>query len=208
MLFQRTKLVSPRPYRPYTYSTEPKEWSLFDIIDWRKKIIIEVGCGRGKWILEQAARDPDSIYIGIERTRNRSSYFIDRAKAKNLKNLLSIRADALPLIEQKVPKESVSALYFFYPNPMPKRMQANQRFFVGSAFHVLNECLKKNGKIYLVSNIRDYVMEARDFLQRFWGYKIESYKKMATDQNPRTNFEAKYLAQGHEIFELSAQKST
>lgn len=206
MLFQKARAITPRPYRAHTYSPEPADWRVADTIDWHKNIIVEVGCGTGDWILQQAARDPDSLYIGIERTQNKSRELINKVRATPLTNLRALRANAIPFLHQKFPQESIDVLYFFYPNPMPKRAQANQRFFVSPAFTVFDARLKKNGRIYLVSNIEDYVLEARDFLKDIWGYSIEFCSQITEPLNPRTGFERKYLERGENIFALWARK--
>ncbi|MBF0104113.1 MAG: hypothetical protein HQM16_02190 [Deltaproteobacteria bacterium] len=206
MDFQPAELIRPRAYHPYIYTPEPKGWQALDRVDWNKNIVIEVGCGKGDWLIGQASKDPETLFIGIERTALRGGAFIERAGGLKHSNLIAIRADATALISQKVPAASVSALYFFYPNPLPLKKQANRRFFVGASFKVFDDCLKEHGTICLASNIKGYASEACDFLSRFWGYTIACHQERAKDENPRTAFEKKYQDQGQTLFELKAIK--
>ena len=118
MHFQRVPVTRPRTYKPHQYNIEPQEWSVIDKINWHQKIIVEVGCGKGRWICDQAKNKPANTYIGIERTQNKSKALIETGKRLALDNLVTIRADAIALIYHKFKQDSVSELYFFYPNPM------------------------------------------------------------------------------------------
>ncbi|OVE82064.1 hypothetical protein BVY03_02090 [bacterium K02(2017)] len=202
MNFQKAYFKKPNSYIPYRYDPEPEDWNELNQIDWQQEIILEVGCGKGKWIIEQAKLNPHKTYIGIERTLNKSKFLLN----ESLKNLINLRADALAVMQQKIPNKVINEIYFYYPNPMPKRSQANQRFFVSAAFENIDKILINNGKIYLVSNILDYITEAKDFLEQFWGYSIQTCQKLNTTVEPRTDFEAKYQQQGQDLFELTAFK--
>ena len=121
MDFQRADIKKPRPYHPHVIDPEPSEWKITDDIDWNKKIIVEVGCGKGDWICAQAKENPSTQYIGIERTKNKSDAMLEKANELSLKNLFTIRADAIALLAHKFPKQSIDELYFLYPNPTPKK---------------------------------------------------------------------------------------
>lgn len=207
MNFQFAARENKRPFRPYRYDPEPPSWHLLDSIDWERLSVIEVGAGKGAWITTQAQKNPHINYIGIERSHNRSKILLRKANELNLPNLTVLRADATALINQKVPQETVAELVFFYPNPIPKKRQANRRFFVGSAFRVYHDCLKPGGRIYVATNIPDYLKEARDSLVTKWGYKILRFGALPRDLPPRTEFEAKYQIAGNELFELVIEKS-
>ena len=171
MGWQKVPLIKPKPFRHVSLVKLPKNWCVFDLFDWNQNIIVEVGCGNGEWLLSQARQNKNFFYIGIERTLNKSLALLNSSSLSGLPNLISLRADAVALIPEKFPPESVSEFYFFYPNPYPKKKQASQRFFVSSSFEVFHKALKTGGKIYLAGNIKDYVEEASIFLEKFWGYQ-------------------------------------
>ncbi|MCP5463567.1 MAG: hypothetical protein H7A33_00920 [Deltaproteobacteria bacterium] len=98
-------------------------------------------------------------------------------------------------------------MVFLYPNPTPKRRQANQRFFVGAQFQLLNSRLKTKGQITLATNIKDYKDEALDHLQKLWGYHVLSDRSLPSDFKARTAFEKKYQEQGQKLYELIVKKS-
>lgn len=203
--FQTTQPVFKRDYhRPL--AMQPKNWETFDEFDWSQNLIVEVGCGKGTWGLTEAKKNPQNFYIGIEKTKARSKPLLRESQNQNLPNHVAIRADAILLIAHKFPPASVGEFVFLYPNPWPKRRQANKRFFVGPAFAVFHQALKPNGKILVSSNIKNYVFEAKEFLEKMWDYQTISCEKIFELQTPRTPFEKKYQAAGEELFELIAVK--
>lgn len=206
MLFQKATVSSPRPHQPHLYTPEPKEWSVINSIDWSKPIIVDVGCGKGAWVVSEAKKNPNQAYIGIERTLNKSKILLQSVSEAKCPNLIGVRADAVALIHQKFPKKSISELHFFYPNPTPKRSQANKRFFVSAHFLVFHEALKMEGLISLVTNIYEYADEARAFLRSVWGYQVKSLLVVDKAIEPRTDFEKKYLEMGQAVYELLVQK--
>ena len=206
MIFQKTTVSHPRTHQPHLYNPEPKEWSVINNIDWLKPIIVDVGCGKGAWVVSEAKKNPNQTYIGIERTLNKSKMLLQSVSEAKLANLIGVRADAVALIHQKFPKASVSELHFFYPNPTPKRSQANKRFFVSGHFQVFHEALKTEGLISLVTNIYEYADEARAFLHTVWGYQVKSLNVVNKTIEPRTDFEKKYLEMGQAVYELIAEK--
>lgn len=203
--FQKFQYTSIRDYTPYFFSK--KEWESLDKIDWTQEIILEVGSGCGDWILAEALHNPKKIYIAIEKTQEKFEKFFNKYRKGNYANLFPYRADAVLLSAQKIPFDSLNQIFFLYPNPWPKKRQGNKRFFVSPAFQIFDQRLKRNGEIYLASNIFEYVEEAKEALEKNWKYRVEVFQKIPESQEPRTLFEKKYKERGENLFELRARKS-
>lgn len=195
----------PRAFHLPELVAEPEEWRVLDDFNWNREIVVEVGCGTGEWGLSQAQKHPQRFYLAVERTFNRSQQLASLSERFRLANHLALRADAVLLFGHKFPRQSVSELVFFYPNPCPKKRQANLRYFVSSAFQVFHDVLKPSGKILLTSNISAYVREARFYLEKYWGYHV-IYDGAARFDAPRTQFERKYHLAGEELVELEVGK--
>ena len=229
MLWQKAPILKPKKFHHKYPAPIPENWKIFDSFDWKQNIIVEVGCGNGEWVLNEAQKNPKNFYIGIERTQNRSDTFLRASHLLKISNLLALRADAVALVGAKFPAESVSAFYFFYPNPYPKKKQASQRFCAAASFEVFHRALQKNGSIYIASNILEYVEEAGIFLEKFWGYQIKFLRPIISlidsspspsipppsrgrDRDrgnwiPRTAFEIKYFLRGENLYEMECIKA-
>lgn len=206
MVFQKAELKKPRNYN-LDLSQVQLDWPLASIqqgLNQYDRVVVEVGCGTGQWSLAQAQRDSKSFYLAIERTHNKSSVMLNSYHDAGLPNLLGVQADAIAFIAHALPQNSVDQFDVLYPNPTPKKRQANHRFFVGPAFHVFHHALKPQGQIVLATNIIDYLEEAESFLKQIWHYDVERVTISPHDFTPRTAFEKKYFDRGEKLYELRA----
>jgi tRNA G46 methylase TrmB len=197
----------PRLYRRGSLYPDPPAWRMAaQCIDFSRPLCVEVGCGDGGWLIAEACQRPGEFFVGIERTEDRSRRLLHNAAAAGLGNLVVLRADAVAFLAAHLPAATIDRLVIFYPNPSPKKIQANRRFFCGPAFHVFHDKLKPGGTITLASNVPAYVKEARENLIRFWRYTITAYGAVPPEIPPRTLFEKKYRERGDPLIELTAHK--
>jgi tRNA (guanine-N7-)-methyltransferase len=205
--FTKADFEKPRPYVSRKLENIPDNWKVLEGFDWKtSKVIVEVGCGVGLYSLREAEAHLENTYIAIEKTEIRSVPLIREAKTHDLKNLIPLRADATLVIDQIFPEKSVDVFTFFYPNPWPKKRQANKRFMISPSFQAYQKALKPGGEVCLTSNVKAYVEETRDFLENFWGFEINSFEKIDSDFPARTAFEKKYLERGDACYEVRAVK--
>jgi tRNA (guanine-N7-)-methyltransferase len=196
----------PRTFRRGAV-TIPKAWEDLSV-PWGPSVIAEVGCGVGEWACHEAAQHPDTHYIAIEKTKLRSDALLARAKSAGLSNLTAVRADGILFLDVMCPPASLDAIYFFYPNPWPKKMHAQRRLLIGPSMWVFDRCLKPGGQIYLATNIERYAEEAAAILRDAWEYRIVAHGPIAPHIAPRTAFERKYLKRNETLYELNAKKPT
>lgn len=205
MIFERADLKKPRAYTlPQT--KEPENFSLLADVDWQKKIVVEVGCGTGVWSLQRAQQQPNDFHIAIERTHTKFQKLASQALHHNLPNLLPVQADAIYLLAKCFPNESVDLMTFFYPNPYPKKSQANKRFFTCPSLWVILEKLKIGGELVVVSNIAEFVAESKAFLDEFSGLQVQDVQEISCLEKSRTAFEKKYGERGEKAYELWAKR--
>lgn len=91
-----------------------------------KPIHIEIGMGKGKFIMELARRNPDINYIGIEKFSSVLVRAIEKQNEELLPNLLFIRMDA-EYIEKVFEKGEVAYIYLNFSDPWPKDRHAKRR---------------------------------------------------------------------------------
>ncbi|MCP5463566.1 MAG: hypothetical protein H7A33_00915 [Deltaproteobacteria bacterium] len=133
MDFQKADLKNIRSFNAPVCEPEPSEWQVLDGIDFNtQEIVVEVGCGKGDWVLDAALENPNKTFIAIERTKNKSDALVKKAKNKKLENLFSLRADAIALLNQRFPKES-RRVGFSLPKPHAKTTPSQPAFFCGRA---------------------------------------------------------------------------
>lgn len=169
-------------------------------------MIVEIGAGVGEWACHEAAQHPDVHYLAIEKTQVRSDALLARAKNAGLPNLTAVRADGVLFLDVMCPPASLDAIYFFYPNPWPKKMHTQRRLLIGPSMWVFDRCLKPGGQLYLATNIERYAQEAATCLHQAWGYTIIRKGPITSLTPPRTAFEKKYWERKEPLFEVIAKK--
>lgn len=197
--------TKPRPYRRGKVAI-PRAWETLTTIPWDHSVVAEVGCGVGEWVCHDAAQHPNIHYLAIEKTQARSDTLLARARRAGLSNVTALRADGVLFLDVMCPPEALDAIYFFYPNPWPKKMHAQRRLLIGPSMWVFDRCLKSGGQIYLATNIESYAHDVAATLCEAWGYRIITRGILASQLTPRTAFERKYRERGEMLFEVVAQK--
>jgi len=167
---------------------------------------IEIGMGKGNFILNMALNNPDINFVGIEKYSSVASVAIKKMMEYNLPNLRVIISDIMNL--EELLKNKVDVIYLNFSDPWPKDRHAKRRLtspnflkLYDSFFKGKNVIIQKTDNdnlfSYSVDSIRDY------------GYEIEeiSYDLHSTDiPNIKTEYEEKFSSQGVKIKYLKASK--
>jgi tRNA (guanine-N7-)-methyltransferase len=126
---------------------------------------IDLGCGKGRFLLARAANFPEINFLGIDRQLNRIRKIDRKAQRAGLKNVRLFRMDAAYATTYLLPPECVDTFYIFYPDPWPKGKHSHNRLFNASFVNTLARTLKPGGKIHASTDHRPYFEEIRKQLK-------------------------------------------
>ena len=107
---------------------------------------LEIGCGKGAFILELAKRNPETLFVAVEFCREAMLLAVEKVFAEGLANVLFLNADAAKLAEYFDPAE-VDVIYLNFSDPWPKARHAKRRLTAPSFLEVYRTILKKEGFI-------------------------------------------------------------
>ncbi len=110
-------------------------------------IYIEIGCGKGRFILEHARRNPNINYIGIERENNALIIATEKAEARQLENLAFLSYDALKL-QDVFEENEVLRIYLNFSDPWPARKYENRRLTHNIFLKIYDYILAPFGQIH------------------------------------------------------------
>lgn len=167
-----------------------------------ESVCVEIGAGKGKHALLFSGQHPVKKLIAIERTREKFVAMQKQHQLEGQRNLQIVHADAIPWIVHALFPAQVEQFFILYPNPEPHN--ATQRWLNMPFFEFLLSRLKAGGSITLVSNIPEYIAEARQQLIEVW--KLPFIQQDVPVDSARTHFEIKYLARGERCQELQISK--
>lgn len=103
-------------------------------------IYLEIGMGKGKFIIEHARRNPNINYIGIEKFEGVIIQAADKLKNEQLNNLHLVAADATFLTEM-FDKKEVSKIFLNFSDPWPKSRHDKRRLTYKTFLNMYNEIL-------------------------------------------------------------------
>lgn len=132
---------------PYTILEEnPQKGNWANIFGNDNPIHIEVGMGKGQFIMALAKQNPDINYIGIEKYSSVLIRGLEKLEEEPLPNIRFIRMDAENLKEMFGPSE-VSKIYLNFSDPWPKDRHAKRRLTSQTFLGRYDEILKSAGNI-------------------------------------------------------------
>jgi len=169
-------------------------------------IHIEIGMGKGKFIVEHALRNPDINYIGIEMYDSVILRAVEKTNELELDNLFLVRIDAT-LIEEIFDKE-IDLIYLNFSDPWPKDRHAKRRLTSPRFLARYDKIFKGSPKIIQKTDnlpLFEYSLESL----REYGYNIDYVTyDLHNDKDDiiTTEYEDKFSSQGIKINYLEASK--
>jgi tRNA (guanine-N7-)-methyltransferase len=163
-------------------------------------IEIEIGIGKGRFLLESAALRPNVLHFGVEWANKYLRVAESRATKRGLENVRFARMDARELVHRCVPSGSVSAYYVFYPDPWPKKRHHKRRFFRKDTVDHVARTLTTDGSLHVATDHSEYwetiepLLDGHAALSRLTEFGGEGFP-VPVDA-PLTNYEAKYRIEG------------
>ena len=170
-------------------------------------IHIEIGMGKGDFIIESAIRYPNINFIGIEKYSSVLARAIEKLHDKELSNLRLIRMDA-NFIEDVFDKE-IDTIYLNFSDPWPKKRTAKRRLSSDVFLDKYKNLFKKDYNIIMKTdnmNLFEYSLES--FSRN--GYILEKVSldlhSSDIENNIETEYEKKFVAKGNKIYYVNAKK--
>src|SRR5512137_837050 len=108
---------------------------------------MEIGSGKGTFLVAQARAQPDVNFLGIEWARKFYRHAVDRIGRWGLGNVRIIRTDAATFLREFVPPESVDCFHIYFPDPWPKKRHHKRRLLQALNMEVLIRRLKPGGEL-------------------------------------------------------------
>lgn len=169
------------------------------------KIEIEVGCGKGQFMMGLAQKFPDTNFIAIEKYDSVLIRTLEKALTYDIPNLRLVLLDANQLTEV-FEKEEVSRIYLNFSDPWPKKRHAKRRLTSYIYLDIYKQILPINGEIFQKTDNRGlFESSLESFSQNNWYLSNISLDLHKTDTfNIMTEYEEKWSPKGP-IYRLEAR---
>ncbi len=179
------------------YELEPS-----GVLDWAEvfgrecPVELELGIGKGRFLLESARAHPEVGWFGIEVARK----WLFDARRRILKdppeNLRVCHAEAMDFLGRRVPSGSLSALHVYHPDPWPKRRHNKRRLITGAFLEEALRVIVPGGELRISTDHLPYSRHIDEVLEAEPRFKPIDWNSA----NPNTHFEVKYRKEGRVIY--------
>lgn len=164
---------------------------------------VEVGFGKGRYLLRRAQTEPQVRFLGVEMARRYHGILVKRARRRRLANLVALRGEAVYLLSAVLPAGFARAVHVYFPDPWPKSRHHKRRLFDPETVDLVLGLLAPGGRLFFATDFLDYGERVREILEAVAGLVVEP-RRDPWPEGPRTNYEAKYVAEGRAILRLEA----
>lgn len=174
---------------------------------------IEIGTGKGTFLLNQAKLFANVNFLGIEWANKFYQYAVDRMCRWGMTNVRLLRADARDFLAQWLPAESIRTYHVYFPDPWFKKRHLKRRFFTPDNLRQIIRTLVPGGSLRVATDYQDYFAVIRELLlenpeiaPHFSPAEFYPAQTASPGEWVGTNFERKYLKEGRAIYTLAVKK--
>jgi tRNA (guanine-N7-)-methyltransferase len=170
---------------------------------------IEVGFGKGLFLVTAAATRPVINFVGIEVARKYQLFTATRLAKRALTNVRLALADARIFLRDRVAADSCQAVHVYFPDPWWKKRHQKRRVFTAEFAVQCERVLAKGGRLHLATDVAEYFTVMGELVSRHTqlvSAPSPEEKLPIHDMDYLTNFERKSLKQGHPVYRASYEK--
>ena len=170
------------------------------------EIHLEIGMGKGDFIISKALNNPDINFIGLEKYTSIVARAVKKLEDLDLPNLKIINGDALNL--NNIFEKEISTIYLNFSDPWPKARHSKRRLTSDTFLNIYDDVFK-NKCVILQKTDNTNLFESSIISLTNYGYKIEdmSLDLWSTDKfYKETEYERKFKNKGIKINYLKATK--
>ena len=182
-----------------------------DCFETAQPLHIEIGMGKGRFIMDMAALHPDINYIGIERYSSVLLRALQKMEIEPLPNIRFLCMDA-SIITEVFDKEEVAKIYLNFSDPWPKERHAKRRLTSRQFFERYDKILAGNGVVEFKTDNDDlFAFSMEEVAEAGWTLDAHTFDlhhdPVLNEGNVMTEYEEKFSSLGHPIHKLIARRS-
>lgn len=171
-------------------------------------VYIEVGAGRGDFIIGLAKKFPRRQFLAIEKNLSAASVATKKIVESGLKNIRLVDADIYE-VAPFVPDETISGIFLNFSDPWPKKRHAKRRLTFDNIILEYQRILVRGGKIFQkTDNLDLFNYSLENFRNNRWKIDFLSfdYPELSADFDSLSEYEKKFRLAGNKINRLVAKK--
>jgi tRNA (guanine-N7-)-methyltransferase len=180
-----------------------------DLFGRKAPVELEIGSGKGTFLLARGRSRPGVNLLGIEYAREFCHYAADRVRRAGLRNVRLLRTEAEAFVRTRVPDGSLWRLHIYFPDPWPKTKHRKRRLIQPAFVDLARRKLRIGGLLLLVTDHANYARQMAQVVLSQHGLAPVAFPKgpgAGDGELVGTNFERKYIAQGRAFFSFATMR--
>lgn len=169
-------------------------------------IYLELGTGRGEFIIQMAKNYPNINFIGLELNESQIATAAKKLERENIKNLKLIKDDARNIVS--IFGKEINTIYLTFSEPWPKKRDEKNRFTHESYLKLYDRIFKKNKHIILKTDNKGLFAYSLETLSNYWyvfdTVSLDLHNDERGIPNLMTDFEIQYVKEKRPIYYLDA----
>lgn len=190
------------------------DFSWFEKLKNGRKVYLEIGMGKGDFVLGMAKKYPEALFLGLEKYTSvllKALQKYDRMESPQ-ENLWFLCENAVDL-PNLLPEGSLDGIYLNFSDPWPKERYAKRRLTAPSFLEIYHYLLKPEQTIAFKTDNRLLFEYSLMTIEESPYFELELvdwdlHKHISPEDNVMTEYEKKFSAQGNPIFKLVAKRVT
>ena len=175
---------------------DPRKW----FMDSSAPFEIEIGSGKGTFLIQEATQRPEPNYLGFEWASEFYRYAADRIRRNHLSNVKMMLGDATEFLRFWCAEKVVDVIHLYFSDPWPKTRHHKRRVIQDTTLETFHRVLKQGGMIHVMTDHDDLWQWCEEHFQRHKNLFTQSIFSGVPSANEGelvgTNFERKYRREG------------
>jgi tRNA (guanine-N7-)-methyltransferase len=185
---------------------DPRSWFPRPV----ERLEIEIGTGKGTFLVQEATLRPDVNFLGIERSAEYYRYAADRLRRRGLRNARVLYADAGEFLRFWCAGSVAAAIHVYFADPWPKTRHHKRRIVQDRTMVEFHRVLEPGGALRLVTDHDGlwawYEEIARRHANLFARCPFEAPASAGDGEIAGTNFERKYRREGRGFHAMTLRR--
>ena len=157
------------------------------VVQGDRPLEVDLGCGRGRFLLARARAWPQRAFVGVDRMLPRLRKLDRKLADQGLTNVRLIHGESAAAVAEILPRQSVTVFYLLFPDPWPKRKHLRRRLVAAPFVDHVWAALAPGGQIHCATDHLDYFDAIRKLLAA--DVRFEPVPPFMPTEEERTDFE-------------------
>lgn len=181
---------------------------------------LEIGSGKGTFLIQQAETQPDTNFLGVEWAKEFWAYAADRLRRRRLPNVRILHGDGGEFLHWRMPDGVCRVIHLYFPDPWPKIRHHKRRMVSDRFLADVHRALCPGGELRVVTDHDDYWAWMEEHFSRWTSPREEHGASAPFERLPferpasagagevvGTNFERKYRREGRPFHAVTLRKN-